>query len=46
MSPRQQVFHELLQTETNYVKVLHTVVTVRGTDGRGRGGQRVRPAGR
>ncbi|XP_043209980.1 protein ECT2-like isoform X9 [Amphibalanus amphitrite] len=28
MSPRQQVFHELLQTETNYVKVLHTVVTL------------------
>ncbi|XP_037075712.1 protein ECT2-like isoform X2 [Pollicipes pollicipes] len=26
MSPRQQVFHELLQTETNYVKVLHTIV--------------------
>lgn len=29
MSPRQQVFMELLQTESNYVGILHTIVTVR-----------------
>lgn len=28
MSPRQQVFMELLQTESNYVGILHTIVTV------------------
>lgn len=29
LSPRQQVFMELLQTESNYVGILHTIVTVR-----------------
>lgn len=29
MSPRQQVFMELLQTESNYVGILHTIVNVR-----------------
>ncbi|XP_063393278.1 protein ECT2 isoform X6 [Cydia fagiglandana] len=28
MSPRQQVFMELLQTESNYVGILHTIVTM------------------
>lgn len=28
MSPRQQVFMELVQTESNYVGILHTIVTV------------------
>ncbi|XP_037300205.1 protein ECT2 isoform X2 [Manduca sexta] len=28
MSPRQQVFMELLQTESNYVGILHTIVTL------------------
>lgn len=28
MSPRQQVFMELLQTESNYVGILNTIVTV------------------
>lgn len=28
MSPRQQVFMELLQTESNYVGILHTIVNV------------------
>lgn len=28
LSARQQVFLELLQTETNYVNILHTIVTV------------------
>lgn len=28
LSPRQQVFMELLQTESNYVGILHTIVTV------------------
>ncbi|CAH0406032.1 unnamed protein product [Chilo suppressalis] len=28
MSPRQQVFMELLQTESNYVSILHTIVTM------------------
>ena len=29
LSPRQQVFMELLQTESNYVGILHTIVMVR-----------------
>lgn len=29
MSPRLQVCYELLQTETNYVGILHTIITVR-----------------
>uniref|UniRef100_A0A2A4JZN1 DH domain-containing protein n=1 Tax=Heliothis virescens TaxID=7102 RepID=A0A2A4JZN1_HELVI len=28
LSPRQQVFMELLQTESNYVGILHTIVTM------------------
>ncbi|XP_053601541.1 protein ECT2 isoform X3 [Plodia interpunctella] len=28
LSPRQQVFMELLQTESNYVGILHTIVTL------------------
>ncbi|XP_034239335.1 protein ECT2-like isoform X2 [Thrips palmi] len=28
LSPRQQVFHELVQTETNYVGILHTIMTL------------------
>ncbi|XP_077293738.1 epithelial cell transforming 2 pebble isoform X3 [Arctopsyche grandis] len=28
MSPRQQVFMELVQTESNYVGILHTIVTI------------------
>lgn len=28
MSPRHQVFMELVQTESNYVGILHTIVTV------------------
>lgn len=31
LSPRQQVFMELLQTESNYVGILNTIVTVRFT---------------
>lgn len=27
-TPRQMVFLELLQTETNYVEILHTIMTV------------------
>ena len=29
MSPRQQVFMELLHTEMNYVEILETIVEVR-----------------
>jgi protein ECT2 len=28
LSPRQMVFQELVQTETNYVEILHTIVKV------------------
>ncbi|XP_026285148.1 protein ECT2 isoform X2 [Frankliniella occidentalis] len=28
LSPRQQVFHELVQTETNYVGILRTIMTL------------------
>lgn len=28
LSPRQQVFLELIQTESNYVNILHTIMTV------------------
>lgn len=28
LSPRQQTFMELIQTESNYVNILHTIMTV------------------
>lgn len=28
LTPRQQVFLELVQTESNYVNILHTIITV------------------